>query len=198
MDLYVKIRLLYTIGMTKIEVKGNHMRTGPKRGGWDAVTVVLTVALLLLAIVSTLIAETISGVPVIVDGDTVKFPEMGERIRLEGVDAPESRQQCLDGAGKRYRCGQAARSALAGFIGRKPVRCEGSQRDRYGRLIAVCFDADGTDLNGWLVSQGWALAYRRYSKQYIRQEEAARKARRGMWSGRFVKPWQWRRGERME
>ena len=78
------------------------------------------------------------------------------------------------------------------------MRCEGSRRDRYGRLIAVCFDADGTDLNGWLVSQGWALAYRRYSKQYIRQEEAARKARRGMWSGRFVKPWQWRRGKRLE
>ena len=156
------------------------------------------VALLLLAIVSPLIAETISGVPVVVDGDTVKFPRMSGRVRLEGVDAPESRQQCLDAEGKRYGCGRSATEALKATIGSQPVHCQGSQRDRYGRLIAVCFDAEGTDLNGWLVSQGWALAYRRYSRQYIPQEEAARKAGRGLWAGRFVKPWQWRRGERME
>ena len=174
------------------------MKTGPKSAARDALAVVLTIGLLVLAIVSTLIAETISGVPVVIDGDTLRFGRVGERVRLEGVDAPESQQQCLNAAGKRYRCGQEARSALAGFMGKKPVRCQGSQRDRYGRVIAVCFAADGTDLNGWLVSEGWALAYRRYSRQYILQEEAARKAKRGLWSGRFVKPWQWRRGERME
>ena len=158
----------------------------------------LTAALLLLALVSTLAAQTLVGNPEIFDGDTVHFVWLGERVRLEGVDAPETRQQCLDAGGKRYSCGQSAREALKGFIGSRWVRCEGSQRGSYGRLIAVCFDADGTDLNEWLVSQGWALAYRRYSKRYILQEETARKKRRGIWAGRFTKPWQWRRGKRLE
>lgn len=141
-------------------------------------------------------AETLVGSPQIVDGDTIHFNRAQGRVRLLGVDAPELRQQCSDAAGKRYRCGQSAKAALAAFVGSRAVRCEGRQRGRYGRLIAVCFAQDGTDLNGWLVSQGWALAYRRYSRRYIPQEEAARKARRGLWSGRFVKPWDWRRQQR--
>ena len=79
-------------------------------------------------------------------------------------------------------------------IGSKAVSCEGGERGRYGRLIAVCFDVDGTDLNGWLVEQGHALAYRRYSMRYVAQETAARKAKRGIWQGGFVKPWRWRGG----
>ena len=158
----------------------------------------LTAALMLFSPVSTLVAETLVGNPEILDGDTVHFVRLGERVRLEGVDAPESRQQCLDDGGRRYSCGQSAREALKGFIRLRPVRCEGSKRGRYGRLIAVCFDADGTDLNGWLVSQGWALAYRRYSKRYIPQEETARKEMLGIWGGRFTEPWQWRRSKRLE
>ena len=164
----------------------------------EFVSTPLTAALLFFALVSTLAAETLVGNPEILDGDTFHFVRLGERVRLEGVDAPETRQHCLDAEGKRYSCGQSAREALKGFNGSRPVRCEGSQRGRYGRLIAVCFDADGTDLNEWLVSQGWALAYRRYSKRYILQEETARKERRGIWAGHFTKPWQWRRGKRLE
>ena len=147
---------------------------------------------------STLAAETIVGKPEILDGDTVHFVGLAERVRLKGVDAPEAQQLCLDAAGKQYSCGQSSTEALREFIGSRPVRCEGSQRGRYGRLIAVCFGADGTDLNEWLVSQGWALAYRRFSERYIPQEKAARKERRGIWTGRFTKPWQWRRGKRLE
>ena len=158
----------------------------------------LTAALLLFALVSTLAAETIVGNPEILDGDTFYFVRRGERVRLEGVDAPEAQQNCFDAVGKQYSCGQSAREALRGFIGSRPVRCKGKQRGRYGRLIVVCFDADGTDLNEWLVSQGWALAYRRYSKRYIPREETARQGRRGIWAGRFTKPWQWRRGKRLE
>ena len=169
------------------------MRADSKSETRKAPATLLAVAVLALASAPTLAGETISGVPVVLDGDTLKFPAKGERVRLEGVDAPESGQNCLDRAGQRYRCGQAARAALAGVIGRKPVRCEGGRRDRYGRLLAVCFDSAGTDLNGWLVFQGWALAYRRYSIKYIPQERSAKAARRGVWSGRFVKPWKWRR-----
>ena len=169
------------------------MRADSKSAGRKALAKLLAAAVLALASASTLAGETISGVPVVLDGDTLKFPAKGDRVRLEGVDAPESGQDCFDRAGQRYRCGEAARAALAGVIGRKAVRCEGGRRDRYGRLLAVCFDSAGTDLNGWLVSQGWALAYRRYSSKYIPQERSAKAASRGVWRGRFVKPWQWRR-----
>ena len=77
------------------------------------------------------------------------------------------------------------------------MRCEASGRDHYGRAIAVCFAADGLDLNGWLVREGHALAYRRFSPAYVGDEEAARCARRGMWKGTFVPPWRWRKGERL-
>ena len=70
------------------------------------------------------------------------------------------------------------------------------QPDRYGRALEVCY-LKGEDLNGWLVSQGHALAYRRYGTQYVEQEEAARPAKRGVWAGAFVAPWEWRAGERL-
>ena len=85
--------------------------------------------------------------------------------------------------------------ALSDRIGRRPVDCEERDVDRYGRVVAVCSQS-GDDLNAWLVLQGYAVAYRRYSLDYVPQEEAAKSERRGMWSGRFVMPWRWRRGER--
>ena len=136
--------------------------------------------------------ERVSGRPVVVDGDTLRFPQAGLRVRLEGVDAPELKQSCRDARGSEYGCGQAARSALIGRIGSSEVSCRGGGRDRYKRMIAVCLASDGTDLNGWLVRNGWALAYRRYSVRYVREEREAKAARRGMWSGRFVPPWRWR------
>ena len=82
-------------------------------------------------------------------------------------------------------------------MGSGRLRCEASRRGRYGRWIAVCFNAAGDDVAGRLVAQGWALAYRRYSYKYVPQEHGARKARRGLWRGRFVKPWEWRAGLRL-
>ncbi len=78
------------------------------------------------------------------------------------------------------------------MIGDHEVTCQGDTRDRYGRLIAVCC-AGGTDLNGAMVLQGWALAYRKYGVDYVDQEAVARDARVGMWRGEFVPPWEWRK-----
>lgn len=136
--------------------------------------------------------ETISGQAVVTDGDTIGIH--GEKIRLVGIDAPESRQSCV-ADGKEYRCGKVAAFALAARIGRAVVTCEGKERDRYRRLLAVC-SAGGVDLNAWLVEQGLAVAYRKYSTIYVPQEEAARAARRGLWAGSFTWPWEWRRGVR--
>ena len=86
----------------------------------------LTAMLLSPTLVLSLPAQILAGKPEILDGDTLRFGS--ERVRLEGVDALESRQHCLDSGGKRYRCGLSAREALKEAIGSRPVRCEGSQR----------------------------------------------------------------------
>lgn len=135
-------------------------------------------------------AETQTGQATVIDADTVEIH--GMRIRLAGIDAPESRQVYTDAAGADYRCGKVAAFALADRIGRAAVTCEGKQHDRYKRLVATC-SAAGVDLNAWLVEQGLAVAYRKYSKAYVPQEDAARAAKRGLWKGRFLWPWDWRK-----
>ena len=151
-------------------------------------------ALLALSCVLPASAQTLTGEARIIDADTVEIA--GERLRLEGIDAPESRQTCKHG-GKRYDCGKDATSALRKKIGKESITCQGDTRDRYDRLIAVCY-LDELDLNGWLVRQGHALAYRRFSKRYVAAEDEARKAKRGIWQGQFIQPWQWRQGARLD
>ena len=86
--------------------------------------------------------------------------------RLHGIDAPESSQTCLDAAGRIWRCGQRAALALQDLIGRRTVTCDERDVDRYGRVVAACLVGD-VDINEWLVAQGLALAYRRYSRDYV-------------------------------
>jgi endonuclease YncB( thermonuclease family) len=138
-------------------------------------------------------AQTVTGVASVIDGDTIEI--RGQRIRLHGIDAPESRQLCLDVQGQRWRCGQQAAFALADEIGRAPVACRVRDYDRYDRAIAVCAQ-DGADLNEWMVREGWAVAYRRYSRDYIPAENRARQSRRNIWAGQFDMPWDWRRAQR--
>ena len=143
------------------------------------------------------IADTtiIGGATRVIDADTLDVK--GERVRLKGIDAPEGKQFCERASGVLYPCGQAATHALREWIGDGKVVCAiDSQRDRYGRALGVC-SVHGEDLNAWLVSQGHALAYRRYSTRYVEQEEAAQTAGRGVWAGAFVAPWDWRAGERL-
>ena len=99
-------------------------------------------------------------------------------------------------AGDRWRCGQQAALALSDRIGRRTESCSVRDVDRYDHAIAVCAQGN-EDLNHWLVSEGWAVTYRRYSRDYIRAEKQARRAGRNIWSGQFVMPWDWRRGQRL-
>ncbi len=136
----------------------------------------LTIALCLLA---TPALADVAGTASVIDGDTIEVH--GQRIRLHGIDAPESRQLCR----------------LDGKIARRPVASEDLGRDRYKRIIARC-TVVGEDMGEWMVANGWALAYRRYSVDYVDEEADAQAARRGMWAGEFVKPWKWRRGKRLD
>jgi len=130
--------------------------------------------------------ETLSGRAIVVDGDTLKLD--GVAVRLFAIDAPERSQPCRDSRGATYPCGVRATEALASRLGDARVRCEPRDRDQYDRIVAVCF-VGTTDLNDWMVGQGWALAYRRYSRDYVATEDTARTDRKGMWNGTFEKPW---------
>ena len=148
----------------------------------------------LLAFIAPLAAHAeIAGMARIIDGDTIDIA--GQRIRLHGIDAPETKQTCR-AEGRTYRCGRDATSALEARIGQHPVTCHRKDTDRYGRAVAVCW-IGAENLNAWMVWQGWAVAYRRFSKDYVAAENDARKARRGIWKGTFIAPWDWRRGKRL-
>lgn len=137
-------------------------------------------------------AETLTGRARVIDGDTLAVA--GERIRLNGIDAPETRQTCTRN-GHPWACGKAATQAMRELVGQRAVRCKVSGRDKYGRAIAACF-ADGRDLQQQLIRQGLALAYRKYSTRYVPDEDAARAEGRGLWSGEFAAPWNWRKQNR--
>jgi endonuclease YncB( thermonuclease family) len=139
-----------------------------------------------------------TGVPTrIADGDTLTLPG-GTRIRFFGIDAPESDQTCKDAQGATYPCGQVATDALRSKIGSSEISCEQRDRDQYGRVVAVCSlpqpDGSSLDLNDWMVRQGNAVAYTRFTDDYVAAEEEARAARRGLWQGEFLLPWDYRRG----
>ena len=141
-----------------------------------------------------LAADPVVGRASVTDGDTVVIQTT--RIRLHGIDAPESAQLCQDQAGKDYRCGQAAALALADRIGASPISCEPKDTDRYGRTVAVCRKGS-EDLNEWMVRQGHAVAYRQYGTEYIPAEDAAKASQRGIWGGTFQVPSEWRKAKRM-
>ena len=148
-------------------------------------------ALLILTLPSHAHAD-VTGKPRVVDGDTIHIGKT--KIRLHGIDAPESKQSCT-ADGKEWPCGQEATQALVEAISDQPVTCKGDKRDRYKRLLAVCYVGD-INLNAMLVRNGWALAYRKYSADFVDDEAVAEKARVGIWRGEFEKPWEWRRRKR--
>ncbi|QRY70173.1 thermonuclease family protein [Ensifer sp. PDNC004] len=132
-------------------------------------------------------AEPLIGRASVVDGDTIDIGKT--RVRFSGVDAPESWQRCRDGDGGEYRCGHAAAMALDRFLAAsRPTRCELAGRDR-DRRIGTCFRADGTDVNRWLVENGHALEWPKYSKgAYADAQRSAQSNGLGIWRGEFQLP----------
>jgi endonuclease YncB( thermonuclease family) len=137
--------------------------------------------------------RTLLGIPDIVDGDTLTIN--GIRIRLEGIDAPETDQVCLDAKGALWTCGIEARDRLKAHVAGRELSCVDKGTDPYNRTLAICSLA-GEDLNRWLVREGLALAYVQYSRLYVNSETEAKHALRGLWSGAFIAPWDWRHRDR--
>ena len=161
----------------------------------------LYILILFLTFFSNTLAEEISGVPKIVDGDTVHINE--NKFRLEGIDAPEMRQQCKKESFKisfligftfykDYNCGRVSKEKLITKIDATEIKCISSSKDRYKRYIATCFKGK-TNLNQWMVRNGFAIAYRRYSKKYVPDEDFAKENKLGLWQGKFMSPEKWRK-----
>ncbi len=134
-------------------------------------------------------AEILTGRPRVDDGDSLRFSQ--DRVRLFGIDAFEREQKCWDRHDRRYPCGHVASRALESLVRGNTVTCEVRDVDTYGRKVAVCH-IGRLDLAAQQVREGYALAYRRYSRDYVQIEKEARAGGRGAWAGRFDKPWDWR------
>ena len=136
------------------------------------------------------LADDLIGQASVIDGDTLEIH--GTRIRLWGIDAPESTQLCRGDDSLQYRCGAKAANDLDAFIARRPVDCMPINLDQYGRTVATC-SAGGTDLGDWLVRKGLALDWPQYSKgRYESAQRDAERAGRGIWKGSYVEPWLYR------
>ena len=125
----------------------------------------------------------------IIDGDTIYINKI--KYRLHGIDAPEMKQSCKM-KDKNYKCGVKSKEFLISLIGNQSVKCNQKDIDRYKRIIGECF-VGHTNLNKELVRNGWALAYRDYSKDYVTDEDFAQENNLGMWKGTFIHPKKWRK-----
>jgi len=137
-------------------------------------------------------AETVSGIPVIADADTVEFLPR-TKVRLLDMDAPETDQFCLDKKGEAYSCGITALEALKQHVRAKQWNCEGTKFDRDGRLLARCI-VESENISQWMVRNGWAMSPTKkgYSHRFDADEKLARDAQAGLWSGAFIAPQDWR------
>jgi len=148
------------------------------------------ICLMLLVASGSAYSGDLAGQASIIDGDTLEIH--GTRIRLWGIDAPESSQLCRGDDSLQYRCGAKAANDLDAFIAGRPVHCLPISLDRYGRSVATC-SVGGADLGDWLVRNGLALDWPQYSKRkYDDAQREAEQAGRGMWPGSYVEPWLFR------
>ena len=142
--------------------------------------------------------QLISGIAKVIDGDTIKINK--KKIRLFGIDAPEKKQKCRKPwltlsfltFHKDYPCGEISTLKLKNKINDKFITCKSKNLDRYKRFIAECFK-DKTNINKWMVRNGYAVAYKKYSKKYLASENFAKDNEMGLWIGSFQMPWEWRK-----
>jgi endonuclease YncB( thermonuclease family) len=176
---------------------GNRRRErGRVRPWWrtatDVVIFLLVLAVVLKALERFDMIDLGSGNAKAKDGDSLVLN--GTDVRLHGIDAPEYNQSCSSPAGE-YGCGREALDALRDLLRGRIISCTAIEIDRYGRAVSIC--RDGTlEINAEMVRLGWAVAYLRHSAAYLRSENQAKAARRGIWQGKFELPENYRQRHR--
>ena len=152
-------------------------------------TTLLILLIILVSFSNFVFAKTINGKPRIIDGDTIHIKS--NKIRLHGIDAPETKQTCkIDN--EEWYCGKQSTKELKKLINKQNVECVINDVDVYNRYIAICY-IDEININQWMVKNGWAIAYRYYSKDYIVEEKYAHDNKLGIWKSEFVEPYTFRR-----
>lgn len=139
-------------------------------------------------------AQSIIGQATAVDGDSLSVGGMS--VRIFGIDAPEGKQTCSKD-GSEWPCGEEARTRLERLISHGPVRCDSQGVDTFGRTVAIC-KVGGMDLGQAMVGDGWALAFTKYSSNYVGPEAEAKRLGRGIWSSTFQRPEEYRAANRVE
>jgi len=128
---------------------------------------------------------------IVIDGDTIRIGD--ERIRFSGIDAPEIKQTCIYQE-LEFKCGEFSKNLLIEKISNQEVSCIRESKDQYGRTLAECF-VEKESLSSYLVREGYAFAYRKYSDKFIPDEEYAQNKKNGMWSMNFMFPWDFRKSQ---
>ena len=145
--------------------------------------------------------KSVTGHAKVTDGDTIKINTF--KIRLDGIDAPEKKQKCkrpyleifMFTFYEDYSCGQKSTEALIKKINNQKITCKISNVDYFKRLIGECYKGK-INLNAWLVSNGHAVAFRKYSKKYVSHETFAKQEKKGIWRGKFEIPWDYRKSNK--
>ena len=132
-----------------------------------------------------------SDLLIVTDGDTIRIGD--ERIRFSGIDAPEIKQTCIYQEIE-FKCGEFSKNLLIEKISNQEVSCIRESTDQYGRTLAECF-VGKESLSSYLVREGYAFAYRKYSDKFIPDEEYAQSKGNGMWSMDFMFPWDFRKSQ---
>ncbi len=151
------------------------------------------IVIFLFLICLNVYGEELNGYARVIDGDSIEIK--GIKIRLYGIDAPEVKQICKDLNNNDWKCGLESKARLEKLISNNIIFCKGDNRDRFNRLIAKCY-YNNIDLQSWLVLNGLATVYSKYSLEYIYEENIAKNNKVGIWGGDFIYPDKWRSIER--
>ena len=129
----------------------------------------------------------ISGKAFVLDGDSLVIKKI--KIRLNGIDAPEFSQQCLNTQSQQYQCGLASKNFLINLVKNQEVVCHYQKIDIYNRILGDCY-IDKLNINHHLLANGMAIIYdfNDATKQEIELEKTAKEQQKGIWQGPFQLP----------
>jgi endonuclease YncB( thermonuclease family) len=142
-----------------------------------------------------LASQQISGKAFVLDGDSLNINK--QQIRLNGIDAPEYSQQCLDKNSQLYSCGLNSKNFLINLVKGKIVDCYYDKLDIYKRILATCY-VQNLNINNHLLANGMVVIYdfNYATQQQIQLETSAKEQQKGIWQGSFQLPKTYRKSKK--